>query len=125
MNKLLALHEVLAMKSQSIKNRIMFKFCCLVAGMHFFIFLSCVFIASLYDGFDSIIVLMAVWSFIDLPISLLYIVISNPLYSLQLKIPVLEWVFYPPYFIHGVLGTIWWFYLPKIYYAVKARFRKN
>jgi len=93
--------------------------------MHFFIFLSCVFIASLYDGFDSIIVLMAVWSFIDLPISLLYIVISNPLYSLQLKIPVLEWVFYPPYFIHGVLGTIWWFYLPKIYYAVKARFRKN
>jgi hypothetical protein len=49
--------------------------------------------------------------FIDFPVSLLYL-LGQVLYIAN-GIPVLEWMLYPPYVIHGILGTVWWFYVGR------------
>ena len=49
--------------------------------------------------------------FIDFPVSLLYL-LGDVIY-IGAGVPVLEWMLYPPYIIHGVLGTIWWFYIGR------------
>jgi hypothetical protein len=108
------------MNMQTSENRKMFKFCCLMAALHFCIILVSIPIANLNEGWNFIFV-WGVWIVIDFPISILNIVLYNPLISLQAKFPALEYVLYPPYFIHGLLGTVWWFYLPRIYYKIKNR----
>jgi hypothetical protein len=112
------------MNMQTSENRKMLKFCCLMAAVHFFIILVSIPIANLNEGWSFIFV-WGVWIVIDFPISILNIVLYNPLISLQAKFPALEYVLYPPYFIHGLLGTVWWFYLPRIYYKIKNRKTKS
>ena len=60
----------------------------------------------------------ALWAFIDLPWSLLYVLIGR-LYShwieaLSSAHPLLVRYLYLPYVLHGLIGTVWWFYLPGI-----------
>ena len=55
------------------------------------------------------------FSIIDFPISLLYF--SGKLYSNflnELGVKSLLEVLYLPYVIHGLLGAIWWYFLPRL-----------
>ncbi len=45
-----------------------------------------------------------IFAFLDFPISLLYFY-DWPIF----KQSILATIFYPPYFIHGLLGVIWWY----------------
>ena len=59
--------------------------------------------------------LLAVFVVIDFPISLVDMLVA----SLHLDLSALERggfveLLYPPYFIHGVLGTLWWYFLPRL-----------
>jgi len=57
-------------------------------------------------------ILWGIWRIIDFPVSLLafYGFIPAPLewsFTILMK-------FIYPYFIHGIIGTIWWFFIPVI-----------
>jgi len=56
--------------------------------------------------------LWELWKTVDYPISLLafYGFISAPI---EWDISILVKYIYP-YFVHGVLGTIWWFFIPVV-----------
>lgn len=108
------------MNMETSEKRKMFTFSCFMAALHFFIILLSISIVNFSEGWGFILV-WGVWLVIDFPISILNVVLYNLLMSLQAKFPALEYVLYPPYFIHGFLGTIWWFYLPRIYYKIKNR----
>lgn len=49
--------------------------------------------------------------FIDFPVSLLYTFAQS--FSMMRDIPVFGWFLYPPYIIHGILGTIWWYFVAR------------
>ena len=57
-----------------------------------------------------------VFAIVDFPISLLYY-LAGGLYSTIVKtLPsFLAQILYPPHVIHGLLGTIWWYYLPRFF----------
>ncbi len=95
------------------------------AIIHFLGFLISVPISNLGEGWYGIIV-WAIWAFIDFPISLLYIPLLQSGWwrwvdSVSASSTILQYLLYPPYLIHGILGTIWWFYLPRIYTRIKIR----
>jgi len=56
--------------------------------------------------------LWGLWNTVDFPVSLLafYGFIPTPIeWSFSVLV---EYIY--PYFVHGVLGTIWWFFIPAI-----------
>ena len=58
--------------------------------------------------------LLAVCVFVDFPVSLLDLLFASlHLQLANLEKPAFEFL-YPPYFIHGLLGTIWWYFLPRL-----------
>lgn len=65
--------------------------------------------------------LWIIWIPIDFPWSLLVPLLSQ-LSSDQVISPALGGVsrllFYLPHFIHGVVGTIWWYYIPRMLTAL-------
>jgi len=69
-----------------------------------------------------------VWFPIDIPWSFINI-LGGEAYSLWLaniasKSFLFEYAFYTPYLVHGLIGTIWWYYLPtfisKISFHIKG-----
>ena len=59
-----------------------------------------------------------IWAVIDLPWSLIYFVAGESysawLHSVsQLSVAAAN-IFYLPHVIHGFVGTIWWYFLPKV-----------
>lgn len=104
------------------KDKKMNKFCFFIAALHLLIIFVSLSIASFNEGWNFLFV-WGLWFLIDLPISIFNFLLFDALNSLKNNFPSLKWLFYPPYFIHGVLGTIWWFYLPRIYYGIKAKNR--
>lgn len=70
-----------------------------------------------------------IWSWVDFPWSLIYLA-AGPGYSELLasvsaySVPLANAI-YLPYVIHGVLGTIWWYFLPRIVGAVKRRIMRT
>jgi len=66
-----------------------------------------------------------VWFPVDLPWSFLHLVggaeYSQWLGEVTNVSSVLGYVLYTPYLVHGIIGTIWWFYLPKIVSSVLDR----
>ncbi len=58
-------------------------------------------------------------------------VFGTPLNSLLVAIradnAVLDYVLYPTYFIHGIIGALWWGFLPRVYAWCKWRWeaRRN
>ncbi len=58
--------------------------------------------------------LFVAFVFVDLPVSLLDLLFASfHLHLSSLEKPAFEFL-YPPYFIHGLLGTIWWYFLPRL-----------
>ncbi|HTF96320.1 MAG TPA: hypothetical protein VL995_09325 [Cellvibrio sp.] len=96
------------------------KLCFAFAALHLVIIFASLPLAKFNEGWNFVFV-WAFWFLIDFPVSTLFFVLFYPLHYLNEAIPSLKWLLYPPYFVHGVLGTIWWFYLPRIYYKVKAK----
>ena len=70
----------------------------------FFWFISYLNDLSGYDGQGSL--LWIYWLVIDFPVSLLVV--------LSFAVDVTS--HYLLYFVHGILGTIWWFYVPTLFY---------
>jgi hypothetical protein len=61
--------------------------------------------------------------FIDFPVSLLYQ--AGDVIYIASGVPILEWLLYPPYIIHGLLGTVWWYYIGRFISAIGGRFVSN
>lgn len=66
--------------------------------------------------------LWTLWLPLDFPVSLLVITGFDLIPHDQLGSIVRTWL---PYFVHGILGTIWWFFIPVVVSSVFSRlFRK-
>ena len=55
--------------------------------------------------------LWAIWLPIDFPISYIVILGLEPTLSSTWGAGLQTWL---PYLVHGVFGTVWWFYVPRI-----------
>lgn len=67
-----------------------------------------------------------VWVFfaiVDFPVSLLYLLpIGNYSHEVDTAATaVMSQILYLPHLIHGVLGTIWWYFLPRAILRLAAR----
>ena len=59
--------------------------------------------------------LLAVFMVIDFPVSLLDLLLASfHLHLSALEKPSFVELLYPPYLIHGLLGSIWWYFLPRL-----------
>jgi hypothetical protein len=81
---------------------------------------------TMKSSVEQVSLVWLLWFPIDLPWSLFYWIAGEG-YSIWVeqlsgKSMVLGYVFYAPYLIHGVIGTIWWYYLPRL---VKRFLRRN
>jgi hypothetical protein len=87
------------------------------AAMHFFLFLATVVYVHMSSDPQAPLI-WVIWAIADLPISLLYIILARPysflIESLPNQFATIEEIFYLPHVIHGLLGTIWWYWLPQI-----------
>jgi len=61
-----------------------------------------------------------IFALLDFPISLLYF-LDWPKFTNT----ILATIFYPPYFIHGLLGAIWWYVVANIILKVIGTIKKN
>jgi hypothetical protein len=57
------------------------------------------------------------WFVVDLPVSLLYYLghTNYPEWSAAQNNPLAAQLLYLPHLIHGLLGTIWWYFLPRLF----------
>jgi hypothetical protein len=81
------------------------------------------FLAQQGQGWAGIYV-WPVWFLIDLPWSILYWPLALPsidswIEELRSQYTVLSWLLYSPYLIHGIIGTVWWAFVPKIYFCFR------
>lgn len=95
----------------------------LFAAVHFLLFL----IFSILMNFGSQDamsgMLWGIWKTADFPVSLLAIYGFTPSPAVWDLLNFIKFIF--PYFIHGVLGTIWWYLLPRILALVFFKDRAN
>jgi hypothetical protein len=57
-----------------------------------------------------------VWVIPDFPLSLLYLLssaYSQWIHGIVARDSFLDYLFYAPHVIHGLLGTIWWYLMPR------------
>jgi hypothetical protein len=68
------------------------------------------------DGQASLV--WAVWAVVDFPLSLAYLLLGSLFaqwtQTLSSNHPIVAQFLYLPHVLHGVIGTIWWFYVPSI-----------
>jgi hypothetical protein len=94
-------------------------FCLIAAVCHFIVF----FVIAIHIYFSSdgqASMLWIIFAIIDFPVSLFYL-LAGPKYSQLLHSldgNMLAQLMYLPYFIHGFLGTVWWYFVPKILKAI-------
>jgi len=98
---------------------------CKVAGIHLLAFTISAFFAGLGEGWIGVYV-WPIWAVIDLPWSLLYgVFLQNDFREWTKTISdqsnILQYILYPPYFIHGIIGTIWWGIAPGIYLKYRRK----
>jgi len=101
----------------------------LLALMHVIIFvLFLIYLSSVYDRDGQAILLWAYWLILDFPVSLLLLLGWDLMGSSETQIMIFL-RYYLPHFVHGVLGTIWWLYLPsfiqKIWWKLKGLASRN
>ena len=82
---------------------------------------AALFLVTFFDVISSeeaqIQLLYIPFMILDLPVSLLY---ATPLadfdtYLKHAGLPFMAKMFYPPLIIHGILGSVWWYYVPKVF----------
>jgi hypothetical protein len=88
-------------------------------AIHFGVFMLSAFLAGQFEGWAAVIV-WPLWLIVDFPVSALHVVFLNPpvrdaVDALCNSSTVLSYLLYPPYLVHGILGSIWWFFLPYLY----------
>jgi heme/copper-type cytochrome/quinol oxidase subunit 4 len=91
------------------------------AGIHTLLFfLMIIGINSSNDGQAPMA--WVIFAFIDLPISLLYFAhaIFKDLITFFGESSFVAKLFYPPYIIHGLFGSIWWYFLPRFFMSKKV-----
>jgi hypothetical protein len=90
------------------------------AGLHLAAFLFSAILAQQGQGWAGVYI-WPVWFLIDLPWSLLHLLMEHPsidswIEELRSDNTALSYILYSPYLVHGFIGTIWWFFVPKIYF---------
>lgn len=83
-----------------------------------------VYVHSSTDGQAPLV--WVLWIIPDFPVSLLYLV--GPAYthfvdSIVAHAAFMDYVLYMPHLVHGLLGTIWWYVMPRSVIALFLRFR--
>jgi hypothetical protein len=60
--------------------------------------------------------LWAVFAVIDFPLSLIYMIVGKSYYHFlqSLGDSPLAYILYLPHLVHGFLGTLWWYFLPRL-----------
>lgn len=87
--------------------------------IHFFVFVAFVVFIELSSE-AQIRLLLSVWLIIDFPVSFLTLLAFEIVSG---NSPINEKIlYYMPYFIHGVLGSLWWYFLPRIMGYLFRRF---
>jgi|GEM_PF-1345601 len=95
-------------------NKIARKVGLYLASLHFVTFgLVAVYVAR--SGEEGAILLFVFWV-IDFPISVLYSCVNEAYISWMATHAESIWAYilYLPYLIHGLLGTIWWYFAPRL-----------
>ncbi|HUP79057.1 MAG TPA: hypothetical protein VM260_10930 [Pirellula sp.] len=88
-----------------------------LAVAHLLLFVGCVlYVNSTYEGQASLI--WVTWAIVDFPVSLIYVLFAES-YSKWLQDALqgkelLQQVLYLPHVVNGLLGTVWWYLLPKL-----------
>jgi len=98
----------------------------IIAGCHFTAFLLLAAYIQL-SGNSWAGILWVIFAAIDFPVSLAYLLDAGtwyPQWFNNLGDSMLAQIAYLPHFIHGFLGTIWWYLLPKIFATVLEYFRR-
>jgi hypothetical protein len=97
----------------------------MLSVIHLGMFLISVWLSRQGEGWAGVFI----WPLslvVDFPVSALHALFFAPkmdelLRGLRGSNLVLSYALYSPYLIHGVFGTIWWYFLPSIYRRFRAR----
>lgn len=97
-----------------------------LAPVHLAAFLATLYVAS--SSTEQVSLIWLFWCPIDLPWSLFYW-IGGEGYTLWVegisqKSSLLATFLYAPHLIHGVIGTVWWYFLPSLVRTLRHRFAK-
>jgi hypothetical protein len=94
-----------------------------LAGVHIVLFILSLVWVQKSNGWAWAL-LWPIWLVIDFPLSLLGFLPSMGLGAAIAEIralsPVFDYVLYSPTIIHGILGTVWWAVLPKVFVRLKV-----
>jgi hypothetical protein len=108
-------------------SRKLHKFGAIFAGIHLFgVLLTAWYVAhaSSWAG-----VIWMVWAVIDIPLSLAYLPAMLGYFgwvdSLDNAHPVLAQLLYFPHLFHGLIGTIWWYFLPTLISKLRSNMKKG
>ena len=97
------------------------------ATLHFLLFL----ITALYvfDSSDNQAALVwLLWTAPDFPISLLMYfapTFSSYVHAFVSRDSVADYLLYPPHLVYGLLGTVWWYAMPRAIVIAAARWRRR
>lgn len=97
-----------------------------ILGVKFAVWHLLLFALSVYcngiiaEGWLTLFFMEVPWFPVDLPWSLLDLLLMQKnvghwLDTITAHSNFLEFIFYPPVLVHGLIGTIWWGFLPTVY----------
>ncbi len=95
-----------------------------LAVIHLSAYVVSFFLAQQGQGWGWVFIL-PFWLLVDFPVSILHVLFwKTPLGpvidAIRENNSVLDYLLYSPTLVHGVLGTVWWGYVPKIYIHFRA-----
>lgn len=95
-----------------------------LASVHLVAFLLSSFLAQQGQGWAGIFV-WPIWLLIDFPISLLHLLfwktsVGTLIDTMRASNVAMDYLFYSPILVHGIVGTIWWAFVPKIYFCFRS-----
>lgn len=124
--------EICAIKQCSKINKPLEKNRNVILGVKFALLHLLFFTLSVYlnekvaGGWLTLFFMEVPWFPVDLPWSLLDLMfmqkdVSQWLDKIRAISGVFDYIFYPPIIVHGIIGTIWWGFLPTIYLRYKRK----
>jgi hypothetical protein len=87
------------------------------ASVHIALFaMTLIYTITSHDGQASLVWIF--WVIADLPVGLLDLLPGKNfmlwLDSLSKTSPAAAYLLYPPYVVHGLIGTLWWYFIPRL-----------